>query len=337
MKNKKPLVTVVTITYNLINAGRKEYFIQCLKSVHNQTYQNIEHIIIDGASNDGTIELIEKYSKKGWVTYISEKDDGIYYAMNKGIEMAKGKYLAFLNSDDYYYDINSVKLSIDALERDRASYSFANVVSINCDTDEVIGIWNGNIDLIPFGVHYCHQTMFVRKNELCNLDGFNTAYAVSADSDLMIRLFALNKKYVYVDKIIAAYRSGGLSNQNSKQCRNDHSLSFYIHVGKDCRLSFEDCKDMWNFSLLEEKNYTYNLRTAKKLEGFVWQGYLINRMYHYYKNKDVVFETDTQTIKSSKTYRLGDLFFRSIRKPHKLLTYPYNFARIVLEKQNNKK
>jgi len=84
--NDKPTVTVVTITYNLINAGRKEFFRQCVESVHNQTYENIEHIVIDGASTDGTLDLIKEYADKGWFTYYSEKDTGVYEAMNLKIK-----------------------------------------------------------------------------------------------------------------------------------------------------------------------------------------------------------------------------------------------------------
>ena len=94
---KFPKVTIVTVVYNLIENGREQYFRQCLESVHKQLYQNIEHIVIDGASNDGTIDLLEEYNKKGWIKYYSEPDTGIYDAMNKGIEKATGKYIVFLN------------------------------------------------------------------------------------------------------------------------------------------------------------------------------------------------------------------------------------------------
>ncbi len=91
------LVTVVTITYNLIKSGREKYVRQCIECVHNQTYQNIEHIIIDGASSDGTLEIFKDYP---WLKVFSEPDKGIYDAMNKGVAKASGKYIVFLNSDD---------------------------------------------------------------------------------------------------------------------------------------------------------------------------------------------------------------------------------------------
>ena len=99
---KKPKVTVITITFNLIKAGRKQTFIKCMESVHNQNYKNIEHLIIDGASTDGTLDLLKEYQKKGYIKYKSKKDKGIWDAMNKGIDVASGDYITFLNSDDFY-------------------------------------------------------------------------------------------------------------------------------------------------------------------------------------------------------------------------------------------
>lgn len=114
---KQPLITIVTITYNLIKAGREQTFRQCVESVHNQTYKNIEHIIIDGASNDGSLDLIKEYEDKGWIKCYSEPDKGIFDAMNKGIRLAKGVYVNFLNTDDYFHDINGVENSVKKVNR----------------------------------------------------------------------------------------------------------------------------------------------------------------------------------------------------------------------------
>ena len=103
-----PVVTIITITYNLIKDGREAYFRECVESVHNQCYGNFEHIIIDGASDDGTIDLLNEYAQKGWIKYYSEPDNGIYNAMNKGIEKANGKYIVFLNSDDYFSSVTAI-------------------------------------------------------------------------------------------------------------------------------------------------------------------------------------------------------------------------------------
>ena len=159
-KREKPLVTIITITYNLINAGRRESVQQCIRSVHNQTYKNIEHIIIDGASDDGTLQLLDHYRKKGWIDVYSEPDDGLYDAMNKGIYRAKGKYIAFLNSDDFYHNTYGVEKTVCQLEKQQADYAFSDTNILNEDGSTYF--WIADIRNILYARNYCHQSMFVR-------------------------------------------------------------------------------------------------------------------------------------------------------------------------------
>ena len=109
IKEEHPKVTIVTITYNLIKAGRTDSFKQAVESVHRQNYDNIEHIIIDGASTDGSKELIEEYVKKKWVICFSEPDKGIYDAMNKGLQKATGDYVWFINAGDSLFTSDIVQ------------------------------------------------------------------------------------------------------------------------------------------------------------------------------------------------------------------------------------
>ena len=126
MKAKEhPLVTVITVCFNLVSNGRAGQFEQCLRSVHAQDYPQVEHLVIDGGSQDGTLELLQKYAALGWIRYVSEPDSGIYDAMNKGIRLAGGKYVAFLNSDDYWHHRRAVSASVAALEQGNAAFSYA--------------------------------------------------------------------------------------------------------------------------------------------------------------------------------------------------------------------
>lgn len=209
MKNI-PKVTIITITYNIIKENREELFEECLRSIHNQTYSNIEHIIIDGASNDGTLELIKKYADKGWVNFYSEPDNGVDDAYNKGIKKATGKYIAFMNSDDSYYDQNAVKKSIDALESAKADYSYANEIKVKRD---------GSFDhmFIPKpenfwkNMPFSHQTMFVKKDVLLNLGGYNTEYKIGGDYFLVLQLILNDYKGIYINETISRYTLGGFS------------------------------------------------------------------------------------------------------------------------------
>ena len=103
-------ISIITVCYNIIDSGRKQYFKQMLDSVKEQSYDNIEHVIIDGASSDGSVEYIKHLIKDDQRTvFVSEPDTGIYDAMNKGWRLAKGDYIAYLNSDDFYHNLSCIE------------------------------------------------------------------------------------------------------------------------------------------------------------------------------------------------------------------------------------
>lgn len=115
-----PRITIITPVYNCV-----EYIEETIKSVLNQNYKNIEYIIVDGGSNDGTCKIIEKYLKKINI-FISEKDEGMYDALNKGFKMATGKYLAWLNADDLYFN-NCISKTVELMEKN--NYQWINGIS----------------------------------------------------------------------------------------------------------------------------------------------------------------------------------------------------------------
>lgn len=203
----QPLVIIITITFNLIKTGREKYFRQCLESVHNQTYKNIEHIVIDGASKDGTLDLIKQYAQRGWIKYISEPDTGVYNAMNKGIKMAKGKYIAFLHSDDFYHNKDAVRLSIESLEKTESDFSYSKFIMINGKESNSVE-WG--LENFLFTMPIGHPTMFSKTKTLQREGGFNENYKVAADYDLIIRLILKDYKSVYVTEDIVSYRLGGI-------------------------------------------------------------------------------------------------------------------------------
>jgi glycosyltransferase involved in cell wall biosynthesis len=308
MSQKKPLVTIVTITFNLIKAGRKEYFRQCIESVHNQSYKNIEHIVIDGASNDGTLDLIKEYADKGWIKYTSKPDTGLYNALNKGIKAAKGKYIAFLHSDDFYHNKDAVLLSVNALEKESADYSFADTRGIDHRTEKLIHLWRGNINQIPFGTQYCHQSMFVKTDVIKELGGFDTAYKISADSDLMIKLVAQEKKYIYIPESIVSYRGGGISNKLIRETRKEHSEIFYKHIGRKMGLTREECFLVWNFSIFKERGLITCLGVGRKLKKAGWKKEYYNKMFSFGFLKQQI----KQLLPKSLSGRISDIiYFRS--------------------------
>ncbi len=212
MNDKKfPLVSIITVTRNLIDAGRKDFFRQCVESVRMQDYPSIEHLIIDGASTDGTVELLQELG----VNYVSEPDTGVYNAFNKGIKKARGKYIAFLNSDDFYTRSDTVSLSVAALEQNKADFSYADFDAVSLSGEKTALIsphWESCFTAQPIG----HPTMFSTKKMLDELNGFDESFKIAGDFDLITRALLSEKRSVYVKECIVAFRLGGLSSPSKR-------------------------------------------------------------------------------------------------------------------------
>jgi glycosyltransferase involved in cell wall biosynthesis len=199
----KPLVSIITVVFN----GEK-YLEETIKSVLNQTYDNIEYIIIDGGSTDSTLDIIRKYEDK--IDYwVSEKDKGIYDAMNKGISLCLGSIIGIINADDWYTK-DSVKIIVEQNKLySNVDIFFGDMILINEETKQnklLIGSLNGlNKDMTVN-----HPTCFVQK-ALYKEILFDTSYKICADYDLILYFFSKNKKFCYVNTIIANMRIGGVS------------------------------------------------------------------------------------------------------------------------------
>lgn len=244
------MVTVITPTYNIVQNNRTELLKNNIKSVQMQE-EEIEHIIIDGGSTDGTIDLINELKKEFRIKYISENDKGIYDAMNKGINMARGEYISFLNSDDKYICSDALDLSIYNMKKSRSDFSYADAQVLASKGNSVLYTWKGDINELPFGRHFCHQTMIIKTDVIRAYNGFDLKYKISADSDLVCKLIANNVKSVHTNKLVVAYKDGGISSKNSEIIHTEHSDSFYNHIGKELCLSLEECFLLYRFTILE--------------------------------------------------------------------------------------
>ena len=247
-----PKITVATVTLNVIRNGRESYLRQCIESVHRQCYAGeIEHLIIDGASDDGTLELLEEYKRKGWITYFSEKDSGIYNAMNKAIDHASGKYVAYLNSDDYWNSDYAISMSIHALELSKADFSYSGCFYLKNDT--YIGVLPQAMGSFYVRMPLSHQAMFTRREILMRYR-FNENYRSAADYDLVLRLILGGSKAVEVPYIFTAYRYGGMSDTQVQLTGEEESIHILHKLfSAHFPLPYEECKEMFNSHNVPEK------------------------------------------------------------------------------------
>lgn len=205
-----PIITVITVCYN--SATKIEETIQ---SIINQSYSNIEYIIIDGGSSDGTVEIIKKYSSK--ISYwISEKDNGIYDAMNKGIQKATGEWINFMNCGDYFYDSDVLK-NIFSNNYDNVDVIYGNSISYGKDGSHYNIISGENINDLEYGPIYRHGASFVRTNVhkefLFDLTKISIIkYAL--DFDVIYRLYKSGKVFKKTNSFIFYYEREGVSNND---------------------------------------------------------------------------------------------------------------------------
>jgi glycosyltransferase involved in cell wall biosynthesis len=210
-----PKVSIITGTYN-----SAKFVSDCVQSVHIQDYKNIEHVIIDGASNDDTVNLI-KNSPKRIGKFVSEKDDGIYDAMNKGLQLAKGEILGILNSDDFYNSPDVLSKVVKAFEDPNIDCVYGDMLYVDQDnTNKVVRTWiTGNYSKNGFrkGWHPAHPSFFVRKSVYEKYGYFNLKFGLAADFELMLRLMEKHKiKGAYLPFPMVRMRLGGATNKSLK-------------------------------------------------------------------------------------------------------------------------
>jgi glycosyltransferase len=213
-------ISIITVVYNNVSTLET-----AIKSVIEQSYQNLEYIIIDGGSTDGTIELIRKYDSH--ISYwSSERDEGLYDAMNKGIKKATGDVIGILNSDDMYQDnqvLSDVMKSFTAMQEMDILYGDLVYVKAD-DTDTIVRTWKSTPyfnNYFEFGNVPPHPALFLRAQVYQSAGLFNLDYKLAADYEFMLRIF---KKYDftsnYLNRLMVRMRLGGETNKSFKNIVN---------------------------------------------------------------------------------------------------------------------
>ncbi len=208
-------ISIITVVRNQCDTIE-----DCLSSVLNQTYKDIEYIVIDGASTDGTLEILKRYQDR-IAKIVSEKDAGPYDAMNKGIRLATGDIVGILNADDFYAGPGVIEKVADSFRKSNAEALFADLVYVRPDNlDRVVRFYSGagyTPDQFAWGRMPPHPTFFVRRELYERYGFFRTDYRIAADYELTARFLARYKvRYVYLPEVLVRMRTGGISTRNLK-------------------------------------------------------------------------------------------------------------------------
>jgi glycosyltransferase involved in cell wall biosynthesis len=245
-------ISIITVCYN--SAKTIE---DTILSVINQTYNNIEYIIVDGLSTDNTLEIVNKYQDK-LAKVVSEKDAGLYDAINKGIGLATGEIIANINSDDFYIDNNVIADVVAKMEDEKSDTLYADLYYVDeIDTNKVTRNWVSGA--YKKGMFYKgwmppHPTFFVRKSVYDNYGKFNLKLKSAADYEIMLRFIHKHECSIsYLPRVVVRMRVGGVSNSSLKN---------------RLKANRED-KKAWEMNGLKPKPYTLIFKPLSKVLQFV--------------------------------------------------------------------
>lgn len=209
--NQSPKISIITVVFN-----DRDHIEKTILSVKNQSYKNIQHLIVDGNSTDGTLDIISGYTEQ--LEVISEPDEGLYDAMNKGLKLATGDYVWFLNSGDQVYDNETVEKMVEGLEN-LPHIIYGGTMIIDENQNEI-----GDRRLKPpkhltwksfrQGMVVCHQSILV-KREIAPM--YNLDYKISSDIDWVIRAAKNAPDIHYSHRVLSRFLEGGISGNNIKK------------------------------------------------------------------------------------------------------------------------
>ncbi len=221
----EPIVSIITTTHNIVEKGQADDFGLLVNLLDMQTYPNIEHIVIDNASNDDTVTLLKDYKNKGYIQFYSEPDTGKFNGFNKGILRAKGKYVSFISCDDFYHDITAITDLVNLMEAENADFSFSPSY---CRHSEgfvflfIPAMYN------TFQVMPCpRQCMFFKKSVLEKENYFDEKFKLMSDYDLIIRLVLKKYKAVFFNQNYTTYKIGEKLTKNPQAGDNEAKAIFY--------------------------------------------------------------------------------------------------------------
>lgn len=192
---------------------------QTIQSVIGQNFEDCEYIVIDGCSTDSTLKILDKY-KKDISIIISEQDNGIYDAMNKGISLATGDIIGIINSDDWY-EPGAFKIISKHFEESDAEVVYGNV-----------NVWKENGELEDYSIanslerirtemSISHPSVFIKKDVYARYGAFHLEYTICADYELLLRFYSKGVKFICIDKILANFRRGGISGKQVKKSKKE--------------------------------------------------------------------------------------------------------------------
>lgn len=240
-------LSIITAVYNNVEGIKS-----AIESVISQNYSHIEHIVVDGGSTDGTIEIINEYLDKISL-FISEPDKGIYDALNKGVLRASGDVIAILHSDDKFCNTHVCSDIMKHIDKTRAELCFSDMVIVDNFSGKILRYYMANYFkrwMFRIGWMPPHPTCFIKKSLFDEFGLYSTDYQIAGDFDLLVRFFYGRKiKWSYLDKISIKMSAGGLSNSGWQSKR-----LIFNEINRSLKSN-----NVWSLSIFQSIRYIIRL------------------------------------------------------------------------------
>lgn len=224
-------VSIITSCFNRVATIRS-----AIESVLAQDYNDIEFIVVDGSSTDGSLDIIREYADRISII-ISEPDHGMYEAINKGIRVATGEIIGLLHSDDFFYDNGVIGRIVERMKRTHADFLYGDGLFVNPDnTNKVVRNWIGGgyrLWKVRHGWLPLHPTCYIRRDVMMRQGLYNESYKIAADSDLLVRyLLTGGLTVTYLNEYVVRMRMGGLSTDSAKRKKMwEEDIRVYVSHG----------------------------------------------------------------------------------------------------------
>lgn len=218
-------MSIITVCFNAA-----ETIEQTIQSVLGQTYQEIEYIIIDGKSTDGTLDILLKYQDK-IAKIVSEEDAGIYDAMNKGIKLATGDLIGILNADDWY-DAAAVEQVVECFLKNETDIVHGDIRLVWGDGRTEDAPKTGDREKLWYSMVIRHPATFVKRKVYEEQGLFDLNYKITADYEFILRCYSRKVKFTYLDKVLTNFRMTGISNTQGEQCAKETRRAALQYIGQ---------------------------------------------------------------------------------------------------------
>ena len=256
-------VSLITISYN-----KEKEVGQTIESVLKQDYTDIEYIIVDGGSNDGTLAIIERF-KSSLNKFISEPDNGIYHAINKGIALATGEIIGLVHAGDMLFNNHVISEIVKCFTQTGADIVYGNTMLVDpINTDRVVRVFEGgefNTRRFLSGWMPSHSSVYIKKAVFQKYGNYRLDLSIAADYELLLRfMYKNNVPSTYYQGLVTRFRLGGISNKN---------VFSFIKSGSQCHRS-------WNLNNLKVPFYTIPLKILRRIPDIIFRERRLKKYFH---------------------------------------------------------